>query len=196
MTGSVKPRLVRDTDIKATTEAEIERVWKKRCKLVVKIVQKEEMLHNVQELLSSDRLIASAVWLLEGERKEMKEGIERIRMQISNVDREILSLEDGVDWAEGSADDRESECTASQRAERGELKSARDEEDETTDSRPKESEDVIFDVLLCHKLWTNVRSHQTDGRCRRSRGRKRARYTVSTMVSGQGTTGGSVRNIP
>lgn len=158
MTGPVKPQLVRDVDIKATTEAKIERVWEKRCKLVAKIARKEEMLHNVQELLSSDRLKASAVWLLEGEGNEMKEGVARIRMQVSNIDRKILTLEDGVDWAEDSADDRGSECTASQRVERGELKEVEEEQEETmeahnetTGSRPKESEDVIFDVLLCHK---------------------------------------------
>jgi hypothetical protein len=158
MVGSVKPQLVKEADIKVTTEAEIERVWEKRCKLAAKIARKEEMLHNVQELLSSDRLIASAGWLLEGERKEMKEGIERIRMQVSSIDRRILLLEDEADWAEEPAEDREAECTASQRVERGGINEAEDEQedameapDETTDSRPKESEDVIFDVLLCHK---------------------------------------------
>lgn len=158
MAGSVKPQLVREADIKVTIEAEIERLWEKRGKLAAKIARKEEMLHNVQELLSSDRLIASTAWMLEGERKEMKEGVERIRMQVSSIDRTILSLESEADCAEDPAGYRESECTASQRVERIELEEAKDGQDETmeasdetTDSRPKENEDVIFDVLLCHK---------------------------------------------
>lgn len=158
MAGSVKPQLVREADIKVTIEAEIERLWEKRGKLAAKIARKEEMLHNVQELLSSDRLIASTAWMLEGERKEMKDGVERIRMQVSSIDRTILSLESEADCAEDPAGYRESECTASQRVERIELEEAKDGQDETmeasdetTDSRPKENEDVIFDVLLCHK---------------------------------------------
>jgi len=152
MVGSVKPRLVREADIKVTIEAKLERVWEKRCKLAAKIARKEEMLHNVQELLSSDRLKASAVWLLEGERNEMNDGIKKIRMQVSNIDREILTLEDEAARAE------DPECTASLGVEQSELKEAEDGQDETMeapdetkDSRPKENEDVIFDVLLCHE---------------------------------------------
>lgn len=152
MAGSVKPQLVKDADIKVTIEAEIEGLWEKRGKLAAKILRKEEMLHNVQELLCSDRLIACTACMLEVERKEMKEGVERIRMQVSSIDRKILSLEEEADWA------KDPECTASQRAEQSELEEAEDGQDETmetpnetTDSRSKENEDVIFDVLLCHK---------------------------------------------
>lgn len=152
MVGSVKPRPVRETDVKVTIKPKTEGLWEKRDKVAAKIARKEEMLHNVQELLKSDRLVASAAWMLEDERKEMKEGVERIRMQVSRIDREILSLENEADGAE------DPECTTSQEVKQSELKEAEDgqdeameELDETTDSRPRENEDVIFDVLLCHK---------------------------------------------
>lgn len=122
MTGAPVSPIDSSTGTNVEIEAEIEKLWKKRCKLSAEIARKDEMISNHQALLGSDRLIAETGEFLEAECEEMKRRVERLRMEISCFDRSILSLEDELDPAEYRVDLQKSPAVTGQQTERGEQK--------------------------------------------------------------------------